>query len=145
LRDGDEPRPDRLTQADYEALARLRYALRRFMAFSSSAAQAKGLPPQQHQALLAIKGSPAGRAMTVGLLAEQLLIAPHSATELVGRLVDAGLARRESDPGDRRKHVLSLTQEAEDLLAALSAAHLREIREIAPVLVEVLRSLEKPA
>jgi DNA-binding MarR family transcriptional regulator len=145
LSGGDETRPDRLTQADYEALARLRYALRRFLAFSSSAAQSKGLPPQQHQALLAIKGSPGGRPMTVGLLAEQLLIAPHSATELVGRLVDAGLVTRETDPADRRRLVLSLTREAEDLLAALSAAHLREIREIAPALVEVLKSLEEPS
>lgn len=79
-----------ITQADYEALANLRYRLRRFMAFSASAAKAVGLPPQKHQALLAIKGNPGGLAMTVSRLAERLLIASHSATELVGRLIDAG-------------------------------------------------------
>ena len=137
--------PDRLAQADYEALARFRHALLRFMAFSTSAAQAEGLPPQQHQALLAIRGNPGGQAMTVGLLAERLLIAPHTATELVGRLVDADLVERTTDPEDRRRHVLSLTAKAEGVLRSLSLVHLREIREIAPVLVDALKALvERP-
>ena len=52
-----------LSQADYEALATLRYTLRKFTDFSTSAAQEAGLPPQQHQALLAIKGNRLGEAM----------------------------------------------------------------------------------
>ena len=35
-----------LTKADYEALAGLRYMLRRFMSFSTFAAEAAGLPPR---------------------------------------------------------------------------------------------------
>ncbi|MDQ0563937.1 hypothetical protein QO004_005753 [Rhizobium mesoamericanum] len=74
----------------------LRYTLRRFMDFSTSAAQEEGLLTQQHQALLAIKGHRGEKAMTDGMLAQRLLIAPHSATELVGRLAVAGyvLVRR---------------------------------------------------
>ncbi|VTZ21827.1 MarR family transcriptional regulator [Methylocella tundrae] len=130
-----------LTQADYEALANLRYELRRFMAFSTSAAQGAGLPSQQHQALLAIKGSPGGQAMTAGLLAERLLIAPHSATELVGRLVDAGLVTRMTDPEDRRRLTLALAPKAEAVLNSLSRIHLKEIRDMAPLLIDVLRAL----
>ncbi|MDK1477737.1 helix-turn-helix domain-containing protein, partial [Sinorhizobium sp. 6-117] len=86
-----------LTRADYESLATLRYTLRKFLDFSTSAAQEAGLPPQQHQALLAIKGLPVGETMTVGMLAEKLLIAPHTATELATRLVKAGYVLRTTD------------------------------------------------
>jgi DNA-binding MarR family transcriptional regulator len=134
---------DVLTHADYEALAKLRHALRQFMAFSTSAAQAAGLPSQQHQALLAIKGHPEGLAMTIGMLAERLLIAPHSATELVGRLIEADLVVRAADAADRRRQTLALTAKAEDLLNSLSRAHLREIREIAPGLIDVLKALDR--
>jgi len=110
------------TQADYEALANLRYVLRRFMAFSSSAAHQAGLPPQQ--------------------LAERLLIAPHSATELVGRLVQAELVVTITDSRDKRRHTVRLTPKADELLEQLSAVHLREIRDMAPRLIETLRALD---
>jgi DNA-binding MarR family transcriptional regulator len=130
-----------LSQADYEALANLRFALRRFSAFSAAAAHARGLPPQQHQALLAIRGCPAGTTMTVGALAESLFVAPHTAAELVGRLADSGLVRRIVDPDDRRRQTLTLTRRAETMLARLSAAHLNEIRTMAPELIRTLRRI----
>ena len=77
----DSPSP-----ADYQALSDFRYALRRFLAFSSDAAREVGLTPQQHQALLAIMGHPAAVAMTIGMLAERLLLKHHSTVELVDRL-----------------------------------------------------------
>jgi DNA-binding MarR family transcriptional regulator len=130
-----------LTQADYEALARLRYLLRRFAAFSASAAQAQGLPAQQHQALLAIKGYAEDEPMTVGALAERLLITPHSATELVDRLQASGMVLRRRDARDRRRLVLSLTTKAEAMLRSLSVVHLREIRATTPALLSVLARL----
>ena len=131
-----------LTQADYESLATLRYALRRFMDFSTSAAHQEGLPPQQHQALLAIKGNPRGEAMTIGMLAERLMIAPHTATELVGRLIDADYVSRRPDPDDKRRQTLHLTEKSEDVLLRLSTIHLQEIREMAPQLIEILTRLQ---
>ncbi|KRB55157.1 MarR family transcriptional regulator [Rhizobium sp. Root708] len=131
-----------LTAADYEALSNLRYTLRRFMDFSSSAAQHEGLPTQQHQALLAIKGHPAEEPMTIGMLADRLLIAPHSATELVGRLVAAGYVSRRADENDRRRQTIELTDKAEDVLMRLTAIHLTEIREMAPKLIDLLKSLQ---
>lgn len=133
---------ERLSDADYETLANLRYTLRRFMDFSASAAQAEGLPPQQHQALLVIKGHRGDGAITVGMLAERLLIAPHSATELVGRLAAAGHVSRRPDPADRRRQTLELTNQAESLLKRLSAIHLTEIREMAPRLIDILKKLQ---
>jgi DNA-binding MarR family transcriptional regulator len=132
-----------LTDADYEALSNLRYTLRRFMDFSASAALEEGLPAQQHQALLAIRGHRSVDAMTIGLLAERLLIAPHSATELVGRLVAAGYVSRRTDPADKRRQTLELTEKADDALKRLTAIHLTEIREMAPQLINMLQSLQK--
>lgn len=136
-----KPKTD-LTDADYEALSNLRYTLRRFMDFSASAAQEEGLPAQQHQALLAIRGHRGEDAMTIGLLAERLLIAPHSATELVGRLVAAGYVSRHTDPADKRRQTLELTEKADDILKRLTAIHLTEIREMAPRLIDMLQSLQ---
>ncbi|MCS4091477.1 MULTISPECIES: MarR family winged helix-turn-helix transcriptional regulator [unclassified Rhizobium] len=131
-----------LRSADYEALSNLRYTLRRFMDFSTSAAQEEGLPTQQHQALLAIKGHRGEDAMTIGMLAERLLIAPHSATELVGRLVSAGYVSRRADPNDKRRQTLELTDKAEGVLKRLTAIHLTEIREMAPQLIHILKRLQ---
>ncbi|WP_025661663.1 MarR family transcriptional regulator [Rhizobium sp. IBUN] len=133
---------ERLTDADYEALSNLRYTLRRFMDFSTSAAQEEGLPTQQHQALLSIKGHRGEDSMTIGMLAERLLIAPHSATELVGRLVTAGYVSRRMDPNDKRRQTLELTDKAEGVLKRLTAIHLTEIREMAPQLIDILRKLQ---
>lgn len=133
---------DDLTDADYQALSDLRHALRRFMDFSASAAQEEGLPAQQHQALLAIRGHRGEETMTIGILADRLLIAPHSATELVGRLVAADYVSRHADPTDKRRQTLALTEKAEGVLKRLTAIHLTEIREMAPQLIDILKSLE---
>ncbi len=139
----NQAKPERLSQADYELLANFRFALRQFTAFSSRAAQAAGLPPQQHQALLAIKGHAEPAAMTVGVLAERLLIAPQTATELVNRLAEAELVERVTALDDRRRHALALTQKAEALLNSLTVVHLREMQQLAPALIELLQALNR--
>ncbi|MCJ2052239.1 MarR family winged helix-turn-helix transcriptional regulator [Methylobacterium sp. J-070] len=134
----DAAETETLTPEQYAALADFRFRLRRFLAFSEAAAARAGLPPQQHQALLTVAGH-AGRApATVGLLAEQLLIAPHSAAELVARMVEAGLLSKVRAADDRRRSELSLTPRAEGLLRTLTAAHLEELRGLAPALAEAL-------
>ncbi len=127
-----------LGQAQYAALAAFRHALRRFLSFSEAAALAAGLPPQQHQALLAIAGHGGAEPPTVGMLAEQLIIAPHSAAELVGRMVEAGLVRKVALAADRRRVGVVMTPRAEGVLRRLTAAHLRELAGLAPALVRVL-------
>jgi DNA-binding MarR family transcriptional regulator len=135
-------RKDALAPGDYEALANLRYALRKFTEFSTAEVLKLGITPQQHQALLAIKGLPAEKEMTVGMLADRLLIAPHSATELVNRLADAGYVKRTSSGSDGRRQVVRLMEKAERVLERLSGAHLHEIREMAPELMQALRILQ---
>jgi DNA-binding MarR family transcriptional regulator len=133
---------DALSPGDYEALANLRYALRKFTEFSTTKVVKLGLTPQQHQALLSIKGLPAEKEMTIGMLADRLLVAPHSATELVNRLADGGYVDRKSRRTDGRCQVVTLLPKAERILMSLSGAHLHEIREMAPELMHALRILQ---
>jgi len=100
---------DSLTDADYAALADFRHALRQFLAFSEARAAEKGLTPQQHQALLAIRGA-APEAPTIGTVAQRLMLKPHSASGLIDRLELLGLVRREVAADDRRRATLYLTQ-----------------------------------
>lgn len=137
------PRPS-LGKPDYETLAEFRYLLRRFVAFSDAAAEEAGLRPQQHQALLVIKGFPGRERITIGALAERLGIRHHSAVGLVDRLVGHGLVRRHAERVDRRQVTVALTPEAEALLARLSLAHRDALTRLAPLFQELLAQLAVP-
>lgn len=130
-----------LSLGDYQLLAQFRYVLAHFLAFSADAAREAGLAPRQHQALLAIKGFPGGKQVSVGDLAERLSIRHHSAVGLVDRLVGRGYLLRRVDPQDKRRAFLSLTAAADKVLAALSEAHRRELRRIAPLLGPLVSQL----
>ncbi|HVU17550.1 MAG TPA: MarR family transcriptional regulator [Candidatus Didemnitutus sp.] len=140
------PRPTRLSQAHYETLASLRHALRNFLGFSEVAARRAGLTPQQHQALLAIRGMPAGTPVSVGAVAEKLLVRHHSAVELTERLERMGMIRRVRSTVDRRKVDLSLTPRGNHALERLTSSHVRELRQLGPALARMLAFLghEKP-
>ncbi|MDN5928562.1 MAG: MarR family transcriptional regulator [Hyphomicrobiales bacterium] len=122
------------TQTDYSALAEFRYVLRRFLDFSEKAARKAGLAPRQHQALLVIKGYRGGDPISVGDLAERLVIHHHSAVELTNRLVESGLVVRLHDENDQRRVLLCLTERADERLEELSGAHLDELSRIGPLL-----------
>jgi DNA-binding MarR family transcriptional regulator len=107
---------------DYAALAQFRHELRKFLAFSESAARREGLTPQQHQALLAIKGFSQQSPLSVGDLAKYLLIQNHSAVELVDRMGRLGLLQRAPDPEDGRRILIRLSAEGERRLKRLSSA-----------------------
>ncbi len=130
-----------VTKAEYEALAALRYALRQFIHFSETAAHDTGLTPQQHQALLAIKGFPKRDRVTVGELAERLQVKHHSAVGLTDRLVAERLVAREPGATDRRRVYLTLTPRGEALLKKLSAAHKEQLRRIGPQIESLLEKL----
>lgn len=122
----------------YRAIAAFRHELRRFLSFSEAAATAVGLPPQQHQALLAVAGHAGPGRPSVGSLAGHLVIAPQTAAELVSRMVEAGLLTKAASPADRRRTELALTGKAETLLEALTAAHLHELEQLEPALARAV-------
>jgi DNA-binding MarR family transcriptional regulator len=137
----DRKADKRLTHGDYRLLAEFRAQLRQFLLFSESAARKAGLQPRHHQALLAIKGF---ADATVGDLAARLGIRPHSAAELVNRLVAAGLVRRVTDTMDRRRVHLVLTRMAERRLEKLTLAHRAELPRLAKLWEPLFAALDLP-
>ncbi|MGV7217717.1 MarR family winged helix-turn-helix transcriptional regulator [Bradyrhizobium sp. UFLA05-112] len=134
-----------MREADYQALAQFRYQVRTFLAFSEAAAQRAGLTPQQHQALLAIKGFTGPDAATISDVARFLLIRHHTAVELMDRMTKLKLISRVADPQDARKVRLKLTAKGEQKLRALSKIHLEELRAASPALSKILRSFRTKA
>jgi DNA-binding MarR family transcriptional regulator len=130
-----------LTKADYELLAEFRWSLRQFLRFSERAARTAGITPQQHQALLAIKGFPGRDRVLIGELAERLQLLHHSAVGLADRLAQGGYIRRELDQADRRRVYLALTTKGEAVLELLSAAHRQQLHQLSPQLRRVLKGL----
>jgi DNA-binding MarR family transcriptional regulator len=131
----------KISKKQYETLAAFRYALRQFLHFSEGAADSAGLTPQQHQALLAIKGFPGRDGITIGELSEQLQVRPHSAVGLVDRLVTERLVAREPSKEDRRRVYIHLTARGENVLGKLAVAHRAQLRRIAPELEALLKLL----
>lgn len=130
-----------LSREEYGAIAAFRFELRRFLAFSEQAAAGRGLPAQQHQALLSIAGHKGPQPPTAGSLAEQLLIAQPTAAELVARMVEANLLSKRPSPDDRRRTELALTPRAEALLHELTEAHVAELEVLEPALTRALSRL----
>ena len=127
----------------YQGLAGFRMALRQFLAVSEVISRAAGVTAQQYQALLAIGCGP--EAMTMKVLAEQLLLQPHAAVQMVDRLAKAGLVERSPSPTDGRSVLLTLTAAGERLLELLAEQHLREMLKQEPHLSKSLRRIRQSA
>lgn len=134
-----------LTDEDYRALGDFRRAIRQFLAFSEQGARDHGLTAQQHQALLAIRAHPGPDPISIGELADSLLIKNHSAVELVARLVERDLvARRDSDT-DRRRVVLELKPGGAAALEAISRRNLNRLNQGADILAEIIETARRAA
>lgn len=126
---------------DYAALADFRHALRHFLLFSELRAAEHGLTARQHQALLAIRGASTPH-VTVGYVADRLVIRPHSASGMIDRLEALDLIARTPSPADRRQARVTLTARARDLLERLSATHREELRRLRPMFTALLTRLD---
>lgn len=133
----------RLSNTQYETLASFRYALRQFIHFSDEAAQTAGITPQQHQALLAIKGFPGRDKVTVGELAERLQLRHHSTVGLINRLVAEKLVIREASAEDRRRVLIQLTPNGEKILEKLTSVHRIQLNRIGPEIRQLLGRLQR--
>ena len=95
-------------------VAAFRVALRRFMRQTELVARECGITPQWYLLLLQIKGAPdVSERATVTDLADRLQLAQSSVTELVARVEQAGLIRRERSDDDGRVVYLRLTPDGE--------------------------------
>lgn len=131
----------RIRPGEYEALAEIRYRIRRFLVFSEASARDVGIEPQQHQLLLAVRGMPEGVPPTIGRVAERLQIQHNSTVELVNRSCEKGLVEKQASAGDRREVRLEITARGKRLLEKLAVSHRTELRRAAPALVDALMAL----
>lgn len=138
-----DPAPSELDAADYQSLGEFRRAIRDFLAFSEESAREQGVTTQQHQALLAIKAHVGPEPMSIGELADSLLIKNHSAVGLVARLVERGLVSRHTSAADRRRVLLALEPRGEQALTRISHNNLRKLAMTAKSLRRVLNMLRK--
>lgn len=136
------PTPDdALEDRDYRALAAVRAELRGFAHFTESVVRDAGLTPQQHQVLVALRAADTGE-LSIGALAETLMLKPHSVSGLADRLETLGLVERARTEADRRIITLRLTAKARALMASLSRTHRDELRRIRPLLISLLSQLD---
>ena len=130
-----------LDDDDYRTLAAVRAELRRFAHFTEDVVKAAGLTPRQHQVLVALRGAEDGE-LTIGQLAETLMLKPHSVSGLIDRLQAIGLVERVPSENDRRSVILRLTSKAKKLMSSLSLTHRDELRRIRPLLISLLSQLD---
>ena len=130
-----------ITTAEYQALAELRYLIRKFVREGDAVAQTAGLEPQQYLLLLAVRGLPEGEEATIRVLADRLALKHHSAVELIDRLEAHGYVRRSRNRDDRRRVLISLLPRGEKLLEQVARHRISELRASGTSLVKAISAL----
>ncbi|HTT32839.1 MAG TPA: MarR family transcriptional regulator [Methylomirabilota bacterium] len=136
--------PKPITTAEYQALAELRYRIRKFVREGDGVATASGLEPQQYLLLLMIRGIPEGQEATVRTLAERLALKHHSVVELIDRLEAHGYVRRNRSREDRRSVLVSLLPRGEKMLEQVAQHRISELRSTGASLVDAISALLEP-
>jgi DNA-binding MarR family transcriptional regulator len=130
-----------ITSAEYQALAELRYLIRKFVGEGDAVARAAGLEPQQYLLLLAIRGLPQGEDATIQALADRLALKHHSVVELIDRLELHGYVRRSRGRDDRRRVLVTLLPRGEKLLEQVARHRISELRSSGAALVKAISAL----
>jgi len=131
----------KLAIEDYQALAQFRRGIRGYIRFSERVVRNANLEPRQYQLLLALKGLPREVSPRIAEFAQQLQIQHQSAVELVDRLEQRNLVRRERGTTDRREVLVRITPAGEELIAGLAMAHLREVFSHGPTMLKDLQAV----
>ena len=130
-----------ITTAEYQALAEMRYRIRKFVGEGDAVARAAGLEPQQYLLLLALRGLPEGEEATIRTLADRLALKHHSAVELIDRLEAHAYVRRSRSRDDRRRVLVSLLPRGEKLLEQVARDRISELRSSGAALANAISAL----
>lgn len=133
-----------LSEADYRTLLAFRTALTRFLHWSADQVHRAGLTPQQHSLLLAVRAHEPRSGPSIREISQYLDLRHHTTVGLVDRAEGAGLVRRCRDRRDRRVVRIRLSRSGRRLIDRLAAAHLEELRQIAPAVTLIYASLDQP-
>ena len=131
----------KITSAEFQALAELRYRLRLFLKQGDAEARAAGLEPQQYLMLLAIRGLAPDTPAKIQTLADRLALKHHSAVELLDRLENRGLVRRTRSRTDRRQVLVSLLPRGQKVLERVVQQRISELRSSGRQLVRAITAL----
>ena len=130
-----------MTETEYQALAELRYLIRRFLQEGDTTAKQAGLEPQQYLLLLAIRGLPTGAEATISVLAERLSLRHHSTVELVDRMEAHSYVKRVRGREDRRQVLVLLQPRGAKLVEKVVEQRIIELRANGRALVTAIRAL----
>ena len=137
-----------LTDADYQTQATFRHALRRFMRVSEENARAAGITPTQYLLLLAVRGHRSYPAVPLIVIAEHLQLRQSATSLLVTRAVNrmvtdqpAPLLVRGHDVNDRRRALIALTPEGEEILTRILIENRRVLTAVDGVFTDLRASL----
>jgi DNA-binding MarR family transcriptional regulator len=131
----------KITSAEFQALAELRYRIRLFLREGDAAARLAGLEPQQYLMLLAIRGLAPETPPKIQIFADRLALKHHSAVELVDRLEQRGYVKRTRSREDRREVLVSLLPRGEKLLERAVQQRIGELRASGRELVSAIEPL----
>ncbi|MGP3912065.1 MarR family winged helix-turn-helix transcriptional regulator [Nonomuraea sp. 10N515B] len=98
-----------------------------------------GLSPSQARALRVLADADPERPLRMVQLAEELRIVPRSLTPVVDALEEAGLVRRQVDPGNRRSTLVVVTPEGRAAAGQAREARRQAGEELFAVLSEEQR------
>ena len=132
------PAPGRITKADFEQIARLRYQLRKFLRFSEDLCRANGLTPLQYQFLIQVIGSEGRDWSTIGEIAEKLQAKHHGVVALVDRCEKLDLVERRQGATDRRQVEIHLRPKGLEIVHRLAGLHRPELRLLERIFGEAL-------
>ena len=135
--------PKELSTAEYQALAELRYRIRKFLREGDTVASETGLEPQQYLLLLMIRGIPNEQQATVSNLAERLVLKHHSVVELIDRMETRGYVRRSRSREDRRTVLVSLLPHGVKVLEQVAQHRVGELRASGAALAKAIAALLK--
>jgi DNA-binding MarR family transcriptional regulator len=130
-----------ISDAEYRALAELRYRIRHFIQEGDAAAQRSNLEPQQYLMLLAIRGLPQGAVATIRTLADRMALKHHSAVELINRLASHRWVRRSRGEVDKREVRVSLLPQGSKLLDRVARERLNELKASGAALADAITAL----
>jgi DNA-binding MarR family transcriptional regulator len=122
-----KPVKSQFKDGEYRDVAEFRCALRAFLSYSEQQARASNITPQQYLLLLVVRGHKSMPNVSIGEIAEALQVRHHSASLLVDRCVKRGFVQRREDPSDRRRALVSVTQEGQDLLDHVMVANRKQM------------------
>jgi DNA-binding MarR family transcriptional regulator len=132
-----------VSDRDYTRLLTVRTGLRKFERWSAEQAATHGLTASQHQLLLAVRGHADPKGPTISQVADYLLIRHHSAVELADRTEKSGLIERVRDTEDHRAVRLQLSPAGEQVLTALTSAHLEELAQLTQLFESLIGTLTR--